>query len=274
MTSLPDLFDQYMADVLQFDLLTPEEEIRLAGLIKQGDAEAREKFINCNLRLVVKIAGSYQQYGLPLLDLISEGNMGLMRAVDYFNPDKGAKFATYGALWIKQYIRRALSNQSRTIRLPVYIVADISEITHVITALRDVLGREPSDSEIAEEIGVSASRVAHHRSLIGAPISIHAPAGDGETEISERIADDSVMRPDDNLDQQHRHELLQASLNSLDDRERDIVCRRFGLNGDEQTLEQVGQSYGVTRERVRQVQSIAMKKLHRRIMKLNKNHKP
>src|SRR5437867_6438216 len=171
----------YLREIGQVKLLTPEEEIELAARIKRGDKKAREQMIKANLRLVVKIAHDYEGFGLPLLDLISEGNIGLMKAVERFDPAKGGKLSTYGSWWIKQSIKRALANQSKTIRLPVHLVDKISKMRRVAMKLQEVFGREPTDEELAEEMGMTPSRVAQMRTAAIRPASRDAPIGDDES---------------------------------------------------------------------------------------------
>src|SRR5437867_1743833 len=168
----------YLREIGQVKLLTPQEEIELAARIRRGDKKAREQMIKANLRLVVKIAHDYEGLGLPLLDLINEGNIGLMKAVERFDPAKGGKLSTYGSWWIKQSIKRALANQSKTIRLPVHLVDKISKMRRTAMKLQEVLGREPTDEELADELGMTASRVAQLRTAAIRPASLDAPIGD------------------------------------------------------------------------------------------------
>src|SRR5664279_102503 len=174
-------FQLYLREIAQFPLLTIKEEVQLARKIKRGDQEARSRMVRCNLRLVVKIARDYSNYGLPLLDLISEGNIGLMKAVERFDPKKGGKLSTYGSWWIKQSIKRALANQSKTIRLPVHLVDKISKMRRVAMKLQEELGREPSDEELADELGMTAARVRQMRLASIRPASLAAPIGDDDS---------------------------------------------------------------------------------------------
>src|SRR5580765_1819361 len=186
----------YLREIGQVKLLTPAEEIELAAKIKKGDKKAREHMIKANLRLVVKIAHDYEGFGLPLLDLISEGNIGLMKAVERFDPSKGGKLSTYGSWWIKQSIKRALANQSKTIRLPVHLVDKISKMRRVAMKLQEVFGREPTDEELAEEMGMTPSRVAQMRTAAIRPASLDAPIGDDESNnYSEIIPDEAALTP-------------------------------------------------------------------------------
>src|SRR5712671_118705 len=191
---------RYMQEVGQTPLLTREEENKLAARVKRGDKRAREHMIKANLRLVVKIAHDYANLGLPLPDLINEGNIGLMKAVERFNPKKGAKMSTYAALWIKQSIRRALSNQSKTIRLPVHIVDRVHKLHRANLKLTETLGREPTDAELAKQLGVSTARAAQLRSLGVNPISLDAPIGDeDDNRFSDIVEDQGASTPYEQL---------------------------------------------------------------------------
>ena len=260
----------YLREIGKVALLTPQEEIVLAARIKKGDKKAREHMIKANLRLVVKIARDYEGIGLPLLDLISEGNIGLMKAVERFDPAKGGKLSTYGSWWIKQSIKRALANQSKTIRLPVHLVDKISKMRRVAMRMQEELGREPSDDELGGELGIAASRVAQMRQAAIRPASLDAPVGDDDSNnFSEIVQDENATSPYDNLEEKTVTKMLREMVKTLDPREETILRFRFGLDGgNEKTLEEVGQKFGVTRERVRQVQNIALKKLRRMIEKL------
>ena len=257
----------YLREIGQVQLLTPEQEVELAARIKKGDKKAREEMIKANLRLVVKIARDYEGIGLPLLDLISEGNIGLMKAVERFDPAKGGKLSTYGAWWIKQSIKRALANQSKTIRLPVHLVDKISRMRRTALKLQEILGREPTDEELAEEMGISAFRVAQMRAASIRPASLDAPIGDDESNnYAEVVQDENAVSPYEQLEDKTVVSMLQEMVKTLDSRESAILRERFGLEGGgELTLEDVGAKFGVTRERVRQVQNIALRKLRRMI---------
>jgi RNA polymerase primary sigma factor len=260
----------YLREIGQVRLLTPLEEIELAAKIKRGDKKAREQMIKANLRLVVKIARDYEGLGLPLLDLISEGNIGLMKAVERFDPAKGGKLSTYGAWWIKQSIKRALANQSKTIRLPVHLVDRISRMRRVAMKLHEELGREPTDEELGEELGMTASRVGQLRTAAIRPASLDAPIGDDESNsFAEVVQDENAETPYEQLEGKTVTAMLQEMVTKLDPREATILRFRFGLDGgSEKTLEEVGQKFGVTRERVRQIQNIALAKLRRMVEKL------
>jgi len=260
----------YLREIGQVKLLTPQEEIELAAKIKKGDKKAREQMIKANLRLVVKIARDYEGIGLPLLDLISEGNIGLMKAVERFDPKKGGKLSTYGSWWIKQAIKRALANQSKTIRLPVHLVDKISKMRRVGMKLQEELGREPTDEELADELGMTAARVRQMRLAAIRPASLDAPIGDDDSNnFADVVEDENATSPYDNLEDKTVTGMLQDMVKHLDEREATILTYRFGLDGgSEKTLEEVGEKFGVTRERVRQIQNLALKKLRKMIEKL------
>src|SRR5262245_4664083 len=260
----------YLREIGQVKLLTPLEEIELADRIKKGDKKAREQMIKANLRLVVKIAHDYEGLGLPLLDLINEGNIGLMKAVERFDPAKGGKLSTYGAWWIKQSIKRALANQSKTIRLPVHLVDKISKMRRTAMKLQEELGREPTDDELAAEMGMSSSRVMQMRTASIRPASLDAPIGDEDSNsYGEVVQDDAADTPYEQLEDKTVTKMLHEMIKTLDAREATILRFRFGLDGGpEKTLEEVGEKFGVTRERVRQIQNIALNKLRKQIEKL------
>ncbi len=263
-----DTLHLYLREIGQVKLLTPEEEIALAKRIRKGDKQAREEMIKANLRLVVKIARDYENLGLPLLDLINEGNIGLMKGVERFDPSKGAKLSTYASWWIKQAIKRALANQGKTIRLPVHVVDKVAHIRRAETRLRDVLGRDATDDELADELGINARRIRQYRDASRAPVSLDSPVGDDDTSsVSELVADVNAAAPYERLDKETELSSVQDALATLDERERKILSLRFGLNdsGAEKTLEEVGAHFGLTRERIRQIQEIALKKLRNRM---------
>jgi RNA polymerase primary sigma factor len=265
----------YLREIGQVKLLTPQEEIVLAARIKRGDKKAREQMIKANLRLVVKIARDYEGIGLPLLDLISEGNIGLMKAVERFDPNKGGKLSTYGSWWIKQSIKRALANQSKTIRLPVHLVDKISKMRRVGMKLQEELGREATDEELADELSMTAARVRQMRLAAVRPASLDAPIGDDDSNnFSDVVEDENATSPYDNLEDKTVTDMLQDMVKHLDPREATILRYRFGLDGGaERTLEEVGVKFGVTRERVRQIQNLALHKLRKMIEKLEASKK-
>lgn len=265
----------YLREIGQVKLLTPQEEIELAARIKKGDKKAREQMIKANLRLVVKIARDYEGIGLPLLDLISEGNIGLMKAVERFDPAKGGKLSTYGSWWIKQSIKRALANQSKTIRLPVHLVDKISKMRRTAMRLQEELGREPTDDEVAGELGMPTSRVTQMRLAAIRPASLDAPIGDDDSNnFAEVVQDENAETPYEQLEDKTVTSMLREMVTTLDPREATILRFRFGLDGGpERTLEEVGVKFGVTRERVRQIQNIALRKLRKMIEKLEAQRK-
>ncbi len=260
----------YLREIGRVPLLKPEEENALALRIQQGDVEAREKMIKANLRLVVKIAHDYEGLGLPLLDLINEGNIGLMKAVERFDPNKGSKLSTYGAWWIKQAIKRSLANQSKTIRLPVHLVDKISKLRRTAAKLQELFGREPTDVELSEEMEMSPARIARLRSVAVRPASLDSPIQDDESAtLADLVRDEKAENPYDSLEEKTVNDMLKDLVATLPEREATILDYRFGLSGGtERTLEEVGAHFGVTRERVRQIQNIALGKLRRMIEKL------
>ncbi len=259
----------YLREISQVPLLTPAEEIKLAAQIKRGNKKAREKMIKANLRLVVKIAHDFSNFGLPLLDLISEGNIGLMKAVERFDPAKGGKLSTYASWWIKQSIKRALANQSKTIRLPVHLVDKIGKIRRVAARLSEELGREPSDEDLAEEIGIPVAKVTHLKNVAVRPASLDARINaEDDTPFGDLVSDERAEDPFAALRDKDLRDEVGDLLGSLDVRERKIIAFRFGLGGGrERTLEEVGRKFGVTRERIRQLQNIALQKMRKALRK-------
>jgi len=265
--------DLYLREIGQVKLLTPKEEIALARRIKKGDKQAREHMIKANLRLVVKIARDYSGLGLPLLDLINEGNIGLMKGVERFDPRKGAKLSTYAAWWIKQAIKRALANQSKTIRLPVHVVDKVAHIRRAEMKLREALDREPTDEEVADELGLNPRRIQEYRLASRAPVSLDAPLGEDESDrVSEIVADPNAEAPFARIVGESDNELMQEALATLSKREQAILEMRYGLKtGEPKTLEEVGVKFDVTRERIRQIQEQALKQLR---VKMEKDDAP
>lgn len=262
----------YMQEISKTDLLTPEQELELAARIEKGDKAARTHMIKANLRLVVKIAQDYANYGVPLQDLISEGNIGLMKAVERFDPEKGGKLSTYAAWWIKQSIKRALANQSKTIRLPVHMVDKISRMRKISNILAEELGREPTEQELSEELGISRTKLAMIKQASQRPASLDAPVFEGEaTEFGELIGDEKAVDPSLALTSKNLHNNLDDLLDVLDEREQRIIDARFGLDGKKpMTLEEVGVEFGVTRERIRQLQNLAISKMRATLRRLDK----
>lgn len=260
----------YLHEIGQVALITPEEEIVLASRIQKGDEKAREMMIRANLRLVVKIAHDYENFGLPLLDLINEGNIGLMKAVERFDPSKGGKLSTYGSWWIKQAIKRALANQSKIIRLPVHMGAKLSKMRRAAVKMEEIFGREPTDDELGEEMCMSSARVTQMRTAAIRPASLDAQIGDDTSDtVGELVEDENADTPYELLTKKTMSTMLQAMIATLAEREATILRYRFGLDGvRERTLEEVGQKFAVTRERVRQIQNTALHKLRKMIEEL------
>ena len=261
--------NRYLREIGRFPLLTPQQEIELAEKIEKGDTAARERMINANLRLVVTIARDYTNLGLPLLDLISEGNIGLTKAVERFEPTKGAKLSTYAMWWIKQSIKRALANQSKTIRLPVHLADKVAKVRRVSLQMSDELGREPTDDELGEEIGIDSDKISRLKSVGIRPASLDAPITDDDsTEFGEVIGDNEAQTPFELLRDKNLLGEVDGLLEVLDPREKKIISQRFGLDGGKpKTLEDVGKDFGITRERIRQLQKAALAKLRRALTK-------
>ena len=257
--------NKYLAAIGRIPLLNAEEEFALAAKVRTGDKAARDQMIRSNLRLVVTIAQDYLNFGLPLADLVSEGTIGLTKAVERFDPSKGAKLSTYAAWWIKQSIKLALSNQVKTIRLPVHLLEKISKVRRVAFQIAHDLGREPTDDEIAEATGMQPERVSELRNSSARPMSLDASMSDDESvEFGEVIADEDAQTSYEWLRDRDLQVHLKSALQLLDAREKKIVLERFGLDGGHpRTLEQIGHGIGVTRERIRQLQARALAKLRR-----------
>jgi RNA polymerase primary sigma factor len=262
----------YLREIGQVPLLTAEQELSLAQRVRLGDPEARAHMIRANLRLVVKIAHDYGSFGLPMADLISEGNIGLIKAVERFDPGKGSKLSTYAAWWIKQSIKRALANQSKTIRLPVHMVDKIAKLRRLAAGMSEELGREPTDAELADEVGISVGKLAQLRTVSLKPASLDAPVSEEDgKELGETVSDLEAQSPLEQLSDSNLLDELAEVLGVLDQRERRIISARFGLEGESpKTLETVGRKFGVTRERIRQLQNGALKKLKRALAKRDK----
>jgi RNA polymerase primary sigma factor len=267
-----DSIQLYMQEIGKTPLLTRKEEIQLAVQVRRGDKRARERMIKANLRLVVKISYDYANLGVPLLDLISEGNIGLMKAVERFDPKKGAKLSTYAALWIKQSIRRALSNQSKTIRLPVHVVDKVHQLHRASLKLAETFGREPTDAELAKRLGIATTKAAQLRTYGVSLLSLDAPIGDeDDSRFGDIVQDEGALTPYELLGVKTMRQEIRQHVQYLTPREAEIVTLRFGLDGQKsRTLEEVGKKFKVTRERVRQIQEVALKKLRRRIDALDR----
>ena len=236
-----DSLQLYLNEIGRVKLLTPAEELALAKRVKRGDKKARELMITANLRLVVKIARDYEGLGLPLLDLINEGNIGLIKGVERFDPHKGAKLSTYASWWIKQAVKRALANQSKTIRLPIHVVDKVAHIRRAEVKLREAFDRDPTDQEVAEHLGLNPRRIQQYRDASRAPVSLDAPLEAEESKtLSETIADSNADEPFARILQQNDHALVRESLSVLDERETKILSLRFGLeDGNPRTLEEI-----------------------------------
>jgi RNA polymerase primary sigma factor len=258
-----DPMKAYMQDIGEIPLISKEEEVELAAKIKAGDEMARQKLIKANLRLVVKIAHDFKGFGLPLLDLISEGNIGLMRAAEKFDPAKGAKFSSYSAWWIKQSMRRALSQKSRTIRVPVASAGKINKIRTAKIQLTEKLGRAPTDTEIAEHLDFTKRTVQGLKLADLKTFSLHDPIQKGEEgSFEDIIPDSSAFTPDEIIEDCESIQRLRGLIHNLDEREKTILVMRYGLDGSRpKTLEEVSRIIGRTRERVRQIQMQSLKKL-------------
>ena len=261
----PSAIALYLSEIRRTTLLTPQEEIDLALRVEQGDTGARARMIESNLRLVVKIAKRYTHRGLALLDLIEEGNLGLIRAVERFRADKGCRFSTYATWWIRQAIDRALVNQANTVRLPVHISDDIARLFRAASHLRASEGQEPDAERIAQEMGVSPAHVRRLLTFARRSFSLDQPLGEeGDYSLQDTLEDTDTPGPADRVLHDDRRRLLAGWLRRLNPREREILELRYGL-GDEAplTLEEIGKRYRVTRERIRQIETGALRKLRR-----------
>jgi RNA polymerase primary sigma factor len=262
----------YLQEIGQVPLLTVEEEIQLAARIKNGDEAAREHMIRANLRLVVKIAREYENFGLPLLDLVNEGNIGLMKAVDRFDPAKGGKFSTYGCYWIKQGIKRALANQSKVIRLPVHVQERLFKMRKTQHKWQEIYGRNPDRDELSQELGLGNRIIQRMERACISMNSLDAPLGDDDsTRLGDIVKDDSMHTAFEEFDQKMMHGLVRDMLSSLNKRELTIIEERFGLDGRaDKTLEEIAEKFGLTRERIRQLQNIALSKLREQFEEIDR----
>ncbi|HEY5672630.1 MAG TPA: sigma-70 family RNA polymerase sigma factor [Malonomonas sp.] len=260
-----DAIKLYLKEIQKSTLLTAEEERELAGRIAQGDDAARARMIESNLRLVVKFAKRYMNRGLPFLDLIEEGNMGLIKAVEKFKVSKGCRFSTYATWWVRQSIERALVNQSRTIRLPVHVADDINKFVKVNRELVQRLKRDPSIEEIAEVMGVEVSYVRRMMILLKKTYSIEHPMGDNnDYSLIDTIEDKNQIDPGSMIEDLDRFAHVLEWMDDLSETEREILALRFGLDDREpQTLDTIGQKFGVTRERIRQIEAKSLAKLRK-----------
>ena len=261
--STEDPVRMYLKEIGNVPLLTSDEEVELAKRVEQGDEEAKKKLTEANLRLVVSIAKKYVGRGMPFLDLIQEGNMGLMKAVDKFDYTKGYKFSTYATWWIRQAITRGIADTGRTIRVPVHMVETINKTLRMTRTLLQELGREPTPEEVAERLNVPVSRVREVLKISRDPVSLDTPIGEeDDSHLGDFIEDDTVLSPADSATFSMLREELSTALESLTERERQVVRLRFGLeDGRARTLEEVGKEFNVTRERIRQIEAKALRKL-------------
>ena len=258
-----DAIKLYLRAIKDIPLLTSDQEKSLARKIKRGDAKARRKMIQSNLRLVISIGKRYSKLGVPMMDLIEEGNLGLIKAVKKYNPNKGYRFSTYAAWWIKQYITRAIANQGKTIRIPVYMTEIINRWKRVTEQLTQEYGRKPKSKEIAKRMRMTMKKVSEISEVATKISSLDAPIGDdGTGQFMDLIEDESTSSPMDNITETLRRERVDSLLERMNERERRILDLRFGLSdGTTHTLGETAKYFGITRERVRQIESVALEKL-------------
>ena len=261
--NIDDHVRMYLKEIGKVALLSGDEEIELAKRIENGDEEAKRRLAEANLRLVVSIAKKYVGRGMLFLDLIQEGNLGLLKAVEKFDYRKGYKFSTYATWWIRQAITRAIADQARTIRIPVHMVETINKLIRVSRQLLQELGREPTDDELAAEMQMPVEKVRETRKIAQEPVSLETPIGEEEdSHLGDFIPDDDIPAPADAAAFSLLKEQLNEVLNTLNERERDVLRLRFGLvDGKARTLEEVGSQFNVTRERIRQIEAKALRKL-------------
>jgi RNA polymerase primary sigma factor len=258
-----DGLQTFLREIGKVELLTAAQEVELSKRIERGDERAKQHMIEANLRLVVSIAKRYRNQGLPFLDLIQEGTIGLVRATEKFDHRKGFKFSTYATWWIRQAVSRALADKARTIRMPVHIVERLNKIVRSERKLRAELYRQPTALEIAVDADLELDEVERIMRIAQAPISLEKPLGeDGDSEFGHLLADDTTQSPDDAAEATMRNETLQTVLSTLSDRERSVLELRHGLNGQPpRTLDEIGQTFNVTRERIRQIEHLSLRKL-------------
>ncbi|MBA2462535.1 MAG: sigma-70 family RNA polymerase sigma factor [Actinobacteria bacterium] len=258
-----DTLQLFLKDIGRVPLLTAAREVELAKKIERGDHSAKQAMVEANLRLVVSIAKRYRNQGLPFLDLIQEGTIGLVRAAEKFDHRKGFKFSTYATWWIRQAVARALADKARTIRMPVHVVEKLNKIVRTERVLRTKLGREPSSAEIAGELDLHAEEVEQIRRSAQTPVSLEKPVGDeDESEFGHFLSDSTAPLPDELAEETMRKESLRAILGTLSHRERRVLELRYGIDGEQpRTLDEVGRTFNVTRERIRQIENQALKKL-------------
>jgi len=253
----------YLREIGKVSLLTADQEVSLAKRIERGDMLAKQQMTEANLRLVVSIAKGYLGRGLSFLDLIQEGSLGLIRAVEKFDYRKGYKFSTYATWWIRQAVTRAIADKARTIRIPVHMVEKLNRVVHIERQLVQRLGREPRPEEIAAELGMTTDEVREIQRMAQLPVSLEKPIGEEEeSELGDFVKDEQAISPFDSATTTLRREDIDRALDSLPERERKVIELRFGLKGEQPcTLEEVGRAFGVTRERIRQIENNTLKKL-------------
>ena len=258
-----DALQLFLKDIGKVDLLTAAQEVELAKRIERGDHLAKQEMVEANLRLVVSIAKKYRNQGLPFLDLIQEGTIGLVRAAEKFDYRKGFKFSTYATWWIRQAVARALADKARTIRMPVHVVEKLNKIVRSERKLRAELGREPTSVEIGKDLDLTGEEVEHIRRSAQTPVSLEKPVGDeDESEFGHFITDENLPLPDEEAETTMRKETLRKILGTLSSRERQVLELRYGLDGQHpRTLDEVGRTFNVTRERIRQIENQSLKKL-------------
>ena len=262
---MTDPIRSYLKDIKEIPLLTARQEIELATKIRKGDLKAKRQMTLSNLRLVINIAKRYSHLGVPLLDLIEEGNLGLMKAVLKYNPQKGFRFSTYGAWWIRQYITRAIANQGKTVRIPVYMTELLSKFKRITEELSQKLGRRPTVSELSRRMRLPVERIERLQELVTSSqtTSLETPVGEeGETEMIDLLQDETMPSPQDDTGRFLQHEHIDALLQKMGERERRVIVLRYGLeDGVSRTLGETAKFFNITRERVRQIEVVAIRKL-------------
>ncbi len=260
-----DSIQLYLRDIGQIPLLTPDEESNLAAKVQKGNRDARRKMIRANLRLVVSIAKRYAHFGVPFLDLVEEGNIGLMKAVEKFDLAKGCKLSTYATWWIKQSITRALANQGKTIRIPMYMVEKLSSLNKITAELMQSFGRKPTDAELGKVLGVGVKKITEMRQIVLGTSSLFASIGeDGAGELIDIVPDMDAILPPRTVSHNLLREDLKDLMEQLPPRECKVLCLRFGIkDGKAKTLEEIGRDMEISRERVRQIEALAVKRLRK-----------
>ncbi len=258
-----DALALFLKEIGRVELLTAAQEVELAKRIERGDMTAKTQMVEANLRLVVSIAKRYRNQGLPFLDLIQEGTIGLVRAVEKFDYRRGFKFSTYATWWIRQAVARALADKARTIRMPVHVVEKLNRMSRIERELRASLGRDPTMPEVAKAVGLPLREVEQIRRAAQTPVSLERPVGDDEeSELGDFLEDETTSRPDEAAEDTLRNETLAQALATLSERERRVLELRYGLNGERpRTLDEVGRTFNVTRERIRQIEGQCLRKL-------------